>query len=121
VEETKRSRRFEVAVVGVTFEGRQGLLAGLHSKQEEGAVLTGRLKREAGNRYDSNAIAVEADGLPVGYIPKALAAKLATHIDAGELIDVAAVRIIKGDKDGQTVYGARIDVQMQAETEKEAV
>jgi hypothetical protein len=119
--EQERSRRFEVAVVGVTFEGRQDLLAELYSMQEEGIELTGRLKREKENRYDSNAIAVEVEAMQVGYIPKALAARLAVHIDAGEFIGVASVRIIRGEKDGRTVYGARIDVEMQAENEKEAV
>jgi len=119
--EQERTGRFEVAVVGVTFEGRQGILAELYSMQEGGAELTGRLKREKENRYDSNAIAIEVETMQVGYIPKALAAKLAAHIDAGESIGVAGVRIIRGEKDGRTVYGARIDVEMQAENEKEAV
>jgi hypothetical protein len=121
VSEQKGNRRFEVAVVGVTFEGRQDILVKLYSIQEEGTNLTGRLKRESENRYDSNAIAAEVEGRQIGYIPKALAVKLAAHIDAGESLDVVGVRIIKGDKDNRTVYGARIDVEMQAENEKEAV
>ena len=74
--EQKGNRRFEVAVVGVTFEGRQDILAELYSMQEEGTELTGRLKREMENRYDSNAVAVEVEARQVGYIPKALAAKM---------------------------------------------
>ncbi len=119
--EQKKNRRFEVAVVGVTFEGRQDILAELYSIQEDGTNLTGRLKREMENRYDSNAVAVEVEARQIGYIPKALAAKLAAHIDAGESIDVVGVRIIKGEKDDRTVYGVRIDIEMEAENEKEAV
>jgi hypothetical protein len=83
--------------------------------------LTGQLIREAQNRFDSNAVAVEVGGKQIGYIPKALAAKLAPRIDAGETVDVIGVRIIKGEKDGQAVYGVRIDVEMEAENNKEAV
>lgn len=121
ISEQRQSRRFEVAVVGVTFEGRQDILAELYKIQEDGTELTGRLKREMENRYDSNAVAVEVEARQVGYIPKALAAKLATRIDTEESIDVVGVRIIKGEKDDRTVYGARIDVEMQVEKEKEAV
>lgn len=120
-EQKEINRRFEVAVVGVTFEGRQELLAELYATQEETSEITGRLQREPENRFDPNAIAVSVEGQHIGYIPKALAAKLAAHIDAGDLINVVGVRIIKGDKDGGAVYGARIDVEMQAKNEKEAV
>ena len=120
--EQKKSRRFEFSVVGVTFEGRQDLLAKLYAIQEKGdTVLAGRLKREMENRFDPNAVAVEVEANQVGYIPKSLAAKLAARIDTGESIDVVGVRIIKGDKDERTVYGARIDVEIQAENEKEAI
>lgn len=114
-------RCFEVAVVGVMFDGRQDILAQLHSSQEDGAELNGRLKREMENRYDSNAVAVEIQSKQVGYIPKALAAKLAPHIDAGDSINVVGVRIIKGDKDGRSVYGVRINVDMEVEKEREAM
>jgi len=121
--EPKNKRRFEVAVVGVTFEGRQDIISELCVAQEaeNGIALTGRLIREPQNRFDSNAVAVEVEGKQIGYIPKALAAKLAPRIDAGKLIDVIGVRIIRGEKEGQVVYGVRIDVEMEAESEKEAV
>ena len=107
--EVKKNKCFEVAVVGVTFEGRQDILADLCSKTK----LTGQLKREADNRYDSNAVAVEVEGKQIGYIPKALAAKLAAHMDAGESIGVVGVRIIEGSKDNRSVYGVRIDIEME--------
>ena len=119
--EQKETRRFEVAVVGVTFEGRQEVLAELHSLQEGETALNGQLVREPGNRFDANAVAVEAESRQIGYIPKALAAKLAARIDAGESISVAGVRIAKGEKDGRIIYSARIDVEIQTETKKEAV
>ncbi len=118
--EQKTSRRFEVAVVGVTFEGRQGILAELHTEQEGGSWIAGQLQREPENRFDPNAVAVYAGGRHIGFIPKALAAKLAVQMDDGERIEVVGIRIIKGDKDGLAVYGARIDVEMEAK-EKEAV
>ena len=120
--EPKEKRRFEGAVVGVTFEGRQDIISELYGAQEDenGVALTGQLTREAQNRFDSNAVAVEVGGKQIGYIPKALAAKLAPRIDSGKPIDVIGVRIIKGEKDGQAVYGVRIDVEMEA-SEKEAV
>lgn len=47
------------------------------------------LVREPRNRYDKNAIAVAtADGLILGYIPAARAARLAGGMDSGRTLDV---------------------------------
>lgn len=115
------TRRMEIGVAGVTFEGRQDLLAELHALQTKGAEIWGVLIREPENQYDSNAIQVRAGG-PVrswpciGYVPKALAAKLAPIMDAAETVRVTrvtAVRIMRGEKGYQNIYGARIDVEIE--------
>lgn len=85
------------------------------------AELTGVLRREPDNRFDPNAVAVDVEGRPVGYIPKALAAKLAARIDVGEEIKVTAVSITKSDKPGRTVFGVRIGVELQTENERMVV
>ena len=117
--EQERTGKFEISVVGVAFEGRQGILAALYEDQESGPVLTGQVRREPDNRFDPNAIAVDVGGRQVGYVPKALADKLSVHMDAGEEIRVTGVRIIRGEKKGSVTFGVRIDVELQAE--KEAV
>ncbi|MEG3071071.1 MAG: HIRAN domain-containing protein [Candidatus Syntrophopropionicum ammoniitolerans] len=74
------------------------------------------LIRQPDNPYDPNAIAVELAGEQVGFIPKALAAKLAPRIDAGEVYRVVDARIIKGgsNKD-KPVFGVRIIAEAPAE------
>ena len=70
-------------VVGVTFEGRQKILA-----QMQGFEII-QLRPEPDNKYDGNAIAVwvafppEAQMEPahIGYIPKELASEIAPHMD----------------------------------------
>lgn len=119
MDEKERTGKFEIPVVGVTFEGRQDILAALYKDQESGPVLAGQLRREPDNRFDPNAIAVDVGGHQVGYVPKALADKLSIHMDAGEEIRVTGVRIIKGEKKRSVTFGARLDVEMQEK--KEAV
>ena len=41
------------------------------------------LRREPGNPHDANAIAVDAGGRHVGFVPRELAAELAPELDAG--------------------------------------
>lgn len=80
-------------VSGVTFEGRQEYLALLSGKEPC------RIVPEPENPYDKNALAVHvaADGdiLHVGYIPKALAAEIAPHLD-GETLMVTIDEITGG-------------------------
>lgn len=112
--------RMEIGVAGVTFEGRQAALAALHCAQESGQQLAGSIRREPGNAYDPNAVQVLVEGTPVGYVPRTLAATIAPRLDSGEAAQVTGVRIIRGDHDRRTVFGARIDVAF-ALTDKEAV
>ncbi len=73
------ARTFHTKVVGVSFEGRQDVLAGLR----EGAALT--LERQPGNPHDANAIAVRYGALQIGFIRAPIAKRIAPHIDAGAL------------------------------------
>jgi single-stranded-DNA-specific exonuclease len=63
-------------VVGVTFDGRQSVIARLSIGEE---IL---LKREPTNPYDHNAIRVECqNGLQIGYLNRHLAATAAPFFD----------------------------------------
>lgn len=64
-------------VAGVTFAGRQAVIAHLRIGEE---IL---LKREPSNPYDPNAIRVErSNGQQIGYLNRHLAATLAPFFDA---------------------------------------
>jgi single-stranded-DNA-specific exonuclease len=69
---------FNTKIVGVTFEGRQDLIAGL----QPGAEL--ELVRQPANAYDSNAVAVHFGRLQLGFVRKPIAARIAPNMDAGE-------------------------------------
>lgn len=111
---------YEIAVAGVTFEGRQDLLTALHREQERGVRLAGGLLREPDNRHDPKAIRVmvrtAAGGWRhVGYVPRDLAAKLAPRLDAGEEPVVTHVRILMSDHNRRVTFGARITVEIRKE------
>jgi hypothetical protein len=70
--EYQSGSRICTRVVGVTFNGRQAVIARLYAGEE---IL---LKREPTNPYDRNAISVERqNGQQIGYINRYLAATLA--------------------------------------------
>ena len=69
---------FNTKIVGVTFEGRQDLLAGMEPGQEL------ELVRQPANAFDPNAIAVHYGRLQLGFLKKGLAARIAPIIDSGE-------------------------------------
>jgi len=71
------SERFNTKIVGVSFEGRQDIVSGLHV----GASLT--LERQPENPHDPNAIAVFFGNLQLGYIRKEHAVHIAPAIDSG--------------------------------------
>ncbi|MDP9110674.1 MAG: DEAD/DEAH box helicase [Candidatus Eremiobacteraeota bacterium] len=68
---------FHTKIVGVSFEGRQDLVAGLQLGHE----LT--LERQPENPYDPNALAVRYGRLQVGFIRKEVAKHIAPRIDEG--------------------------------------
>lgn len=81
-------------VAGVTFEGRQEILARVTKN------MPCRLEPEPGNPYDSNAVAVKVATEPgkvehVGYVPKNLAAIIAPHLQ-GESVMVQILEITGG-------------------------
>jgi single-stranded-DNA-specific exonuclease len=69
---------FNTKIVGVTFEGRQDVIAGL----QPGAEL--ELVRQPQNAFDPNAVAVHFGRLQIGFVKKAIAARIAPNMDAGE-------------------------------------
>jgi single-stranded-DNA-specific exonuclease len=69
--------RFHTKIAGVSFEGRQDVIAGLRA----GAAL--ELRREPENPHDPNAIAVHYGNLQLGFFNRQLAAHLAPVIDGG--------------------------------------
>jgi single-stranded-DNA-specific exonuclease len=69
--------QFHTKLAGVSFEGRQDVIAGLRAGVEV------RMARQADNPYDGNAIAVHYGQLQLGFISKGIAAHIAPLIDAG--------------------------------------
>lgn len=68
---------FHTKIVGVSFEGRQDLVAGL----QLGYELT--LERQPENPHDANAIAVRYGSLQVGFIRREVAKHIAPRMDDG--------------------------------------
>lgn len=102
-----KKRDFNTA--GTTFARRQNYLAHLAVSGKHYSV---RLIREASNKKDSNAIKVMAftedkKRLPVGYVPRALAAEIAPVMDQGNYVYVNEVQIVGGH--GYS-YGMKINV-----------
>lgn len=96
---------FFTKIVGVSFEGRQDLVAGL----QEGFDLT--LERQASNAYDPNAIAVRYGALQVGFLKKEIAKHLAPTMDAGTRYTARIENITGG---GTRSWGVNIYVQREA-------
>jgi len=69
--------QFHTKLAGVSFEGRQDVIAGLRA----GVEL--ELRREPQNRFDPNAVAVFYGNLQLGFLNKDLASHLAPAIDEG--------------------------------------
>ncbi len=93
-------------VVGVTFDGRQAVVAGAR----EGDPL--RLRREPGNPHDPHAILVMTeDGRAVGYLRAQLAGRLAPSIDMGARYRATVARITGGGDHtlGMNIYLERAD------------
>jgi single-stranded-DNA-specific exonuclease len=69
--------QFHTKVMGVSFEGRQDIIAGLRVDTE--LVL----ERQPQNEFDPNAIAVRYGALQLGFVRKQIAKHLAPLIDGG--------------------------------------
>jgi len=81
---------FRTKIVGVTFESRQDVVAGLRA----GDPLT--LRREPENPYDSAAIAVGVGVLALGYLRREIAERLAPVIDGGAGYEAAVLDVTGG-------------------------
>lgn len=89
-------KTFEVPVVGVTFQSSypQSFL----SLEENEKVL---VVRDVNNENDPNAVRVESkNGVVLGFIPSAIAKRLAPELDSGKTFQVTARLLINaGHKD----------------------
>lgn len=104
---------FHTKLAGVTFEGRQEVLARL----EPGTAL--RLVRQPDNEFDANACAVfDAHGDQLGFLNRRLAAQLAPVLDAGVAYDVEVTEVTGGEPGrslGVNVLVTRRDAVASAE------
>jgi single-stranded-DNA-specific exonuclease len=98
------SNDFYTKVVGVSFEGRQNLIAGL----APGDPL--ELVREADNAYDPNALAVRYGRLQLGYLRREIAQRLAPNVDAGDRYSISIGSITGG---GDRHIGVNIRVRRE--------
>lgn len=106
------NRILNTKVAGVTYEGRQALVAQLTGREPC------RLEPEPTNPYDSNAIAVKVahDGevWHIGYIPKEIAAQVAPFLE-GEPIMCRIAEITGGfqiHEDEYAAYGVRLRIEL---------
>lgn len=95
---------FFTKIVGVSFEGRQDVVAGL----SEGLAL--RFERQPANEFDSNAIAVHFGALQLGFLKKDIAKHLAPKIDEGVAYHATIGSLTGG---GTKHFGVNIFVRRQ--------
>lgn len=99
-----------VKVAGVTYDGRQHIIADLSGDEPC------RLIAEPDNKYDPNAIGVwvaTSEGKAhIGYVPRELAAQIAPHLDGS--LDVKIDQIVGGN--GYS-YGVRLRVELPPDME----
>jgi single-stranded-DNA-specific exonuclease len=93
---------FHTKIVGVSFEGRQDVAAGLRVD----APL--ELVRQPDNTFDPNAIAVHFGALQIGFIRRGIATHVAPQIDAGARY-VARVASLTGG--GDKHFGVNVFVE----------
>jgi single-stranded-DNA-specific exonuclease len=85
---------FNTKIVGVTFEGRQSVIAGLAA----GDRL--ELQRRPENPFDANAIAVFYGDLQLGFLRREIALRIAPKIDGGDRY-TAVVTGVTGGRHGK--------------------
>ena len=94
-------------VAGVTFEGRQSVVACLQIG--EPIILT----REPDNRFDANAIRVERkDSAQIGYIPRHLAYRIAPVMDRYDCSIEGVVYLLTGSSGQGYSLGVVIRFQL---------
>lgn len=100
--------KYNSKLVGVTFEGRQAVISTLKGNEPL------RVRREADNEYDPNAVAVDVkigeEMLPIGYIAKDKNLEIAKSMDAGIPVEIKLASLTGGD--GKS-FGVNIELQYQ--------
>jgi hypothetical protein len=98
-------------VAGVAGAGRHHAAALDAAALEPGSALA--LRRDPGNPHDPHAIAVEAAGEQLGWVPRELAALLAPELDAGATWSTVVLREQRSSqrepRTGLTMLLARAD------------
>lgn len=101
--------KYNSKLVGVTFEGRQAVISTLKGNEPL------RVRREAENEYDPNAVAVDVcindktdDWLPIGYIAKDKNLEIAKSLDAGIPVEIKLASLTGGN--GKS-FGVNIELQ----------
>jgi len=98
-------------VVGVTFEGRQEIIADLTGSSKI------KLERDANNPHDSNAVQVIAEGKQIGFLSKELAESIGPCMDQG-IRYITHISDITGGQEGLS-YGVNILIVKVEEPEEE--
>lgn len=105
-------RTFSTTVVGVTFEGRQRVVATLSPGEQ---IV---LRREPNNPYDHNAISVEKmNGEQIGHVNRQLAAAIALELDAFDECISGVVTAVTGGYSRSSNLG--VDIQFTLPTSSE--
>lgn len=98
--------KYNSKLVGVTFEGRQAVISTLKGDEPL------RVRREADNEYDPNAVAVDVNVgeelLPIGYIAKDKNLEIAKSLDAGIPVEIKLASLTGGN--GKS-FGVNIELQ----------
>jgi single-stranded-DNA-specific exonuclease len=95
---------FHTKIVGVTFEGRQRIVARLRVGEEV------KLVRDPYNSYDSNAIkVVNMAGQQVGFLSREIVSDLARKMDRGHRYK-CTISSVTGGNLGQN-YGANVLIE----------
>ena len=103
----RETHPYTVKVVGVTYEGRQAIVAQLEVGEELFLV------REPFNAYDPNAIRVERNNKQqVGYIDRYLAAQISSNLDELEYNLPAQVVELLGGYSDYSSLGVRIEFRI---------
>src|ERR1700681_9502 len=92
---------FNTKVVGVSFEGRQDVVASLRPGE------TVELRRHPDNAFDADAIGVWFGTLQLGFLKAAIAARVAPNMDAGERYAAEVTAVTGG---GERSFGINIYV-----------
>ena len=93
---------FFTKIVGVSFEGRQDVAGGLVPGQALALV------REPDNVHDAHAIAVRFGALPLGFIKRDIAKRIAPNIDSGERYEATVGSVTGG---GERNIGVNVHVR----------